>query len=156
VSSHEKKRRQLNVLLKGVKRHISCFAECREERQSMLRILLAEDDVNHATLACQTLEDEGHRITLADNGKSALEAVVRERFDLVLLDMRLPEIDGREFIGRVRMADGSVNAIPIVVLTGYGVRQHIDFFKRHGVRHYLAKPYDCDELAAIIRGYDAH
>ena len=122
----------------------------------MLRILLAEDDINHATLACQTLEDEGHRITLADNGKSAMEAVVRERFDLVLLYMRLPEIDGREFIGRVRMADGSVNAIPIVVLTGYGVRQHIDFFKRHGVRHYLAKPYDCDELAAIIRAYDAH
>lgn len=128
----------------------------REERQFMLRILLAEDDVNHATLACQTLEDEGHRITLADNGKSALEAVVRERFDLVLLDMRLPEIDGREFIGRVRMADGSVKSIPIVVLTGYGVRQHIDFFKRHGVRHYLAKPYDCDELAAIIRAYDVH
>jgi CheY-like chemotaxis protein len=122
----------------------------------MLRILLAEDDANHATLALQTLEDEGHRITLAADGRRALEAVAKERFDLVLLDMRLPELDGREFIGRVRTAQAPHKTIPIVVLTGYGVRQHIDFFRHHDVRHYLAKPYDCDELAAIIRSYDLH
>ena len=122
----------------------------------MLRILLAEDDVNHATLARQALEDEGHRITAVSDGLTALEAVVQETFDLVLLDMRLPELDGREFIGRVRAANAPVNRIPIVVVTGYGVRQHIDFFKDFGVRHYLAKPYDCDELALIIRSYDSH
>jgi CheY-like chemotaxis protein len=122
----------------------------------MLRILLAEDDVNHATLARQALEDEGHRITAVSDGLTALEAVVQETFDLVLLDMRLPELDGREFIGRVRAANAPVNRIPIVVVTGYGVRQHIDFFKDFGVRHYLAKPYDCDELASIIRSYDSH
>ncbi|KHK04177.1 response regulator [Desulfovibrio sp. TomC] len=122
----------------------------------MLRILLAEDDVNHATLARQTLEDEGHCITAVADGKLALEAVVQETFDLVLLDMRLPELDGRELIGRIRAADTAVSRIPIVVVTGYGVRQHMDFFKHSDVRHYLAKPYDCDELASIIRSYDSH
>ncbi|OLN29232.1 Signal transduction histidine kinase [Desulfovibrio sp. DV] len=122
----------------------------------MLRILLAEDDVNHATLARQTLEDEGHSITAVADGRLALEAVVKDAFDLVILDMRLPELDGREFIGRIRAAETPVSRIPIVVVTGYGVRQHMDFFKHFDVRHYLAKPYDCDELASIIRSYDSH
>lgn len=122
----------------------------------MLRILLAEDDVNHATLARQTLEDEGHSITAVADGRLALEAVVKDTYDLVILDMRLPELDGREFIGRIRAAETPVSRIPIVVVTGYGVRQHMDFFKHFDVRHYLAKPYDCDELASIIRSYDSH
>ena len=122
----------------------------------MLRILLAEDDENHATLARLTLEDEGHRITAVSDGKRALEAITHEAYDLVLLDMRLPEIDGREFIGRIRAAGTPLSHIPIVVVTGYGVRQYIDFFKDFDVRHYLAKPYDCDELASIIRSYDSH
>lgn len=128
----------------------------REDQHNMLRILLAEDDDNHAMLARLTLEDEGHHITAVPDGKRALEAIIHESFDLVLLDMRLPELDGREVIGRVRAAGAPLNHIPIVVVTGYGVRQYIDFFKHFDVRHYLAKPYDCDELASIIRGYDTH
>ena len=120
----------------------------------MLRILLAEDDANHATLACQALEEEGHVVTAVSNGRTALEVISRQPFDLVLLDMRLPEVDGREFIGRVRAGQDRYADIPIVVLTGYGLRQHLDFFTRFGVRDYLAKPYDCDELATIIRTYD--
>ena len=122
----------------------------------MLHILLAEDNANHATLAVQTLEEDGHMITAVADGKKALEAVAKGQFDLVLLDMRLPEVDGREFIGRVRSIHTPLSNIPIVVLTGYGLRQHMDFFKHFGIRHYLAKPYDCDELASIVRSYDIH
>jgi len=120
----------------------------------MLHILLAEDDRNHATLARQALEDEGHVITAVSDGQQALAAMEREPFDLVLLDMRLPVLDGREFIGRVRTAAARYAGIPIVVVTGYGVRQYVDFFRHFGVRDYLAKPYDCDELATIVRSYD--
>uniref|UniRef100_I2Q1A0 Response regulator with CheY-like receiver, AAA-type ATPase, and DNA-binding domains n=1 Tax=Desulfovibrio sp. U5L TaxID=596152 RepID=I2Q1A0_9BACT len=122
----------------------------------MLHILLAEDDPNHATLARQALEEEGHIITSVPDGKRALEAMDHDAFDLVLLDMRLPEVDGREFIGRVRQGQCWYADIPIVVLTGYGLRQHMDFFSHFGVRDYLSKPYDCDELATIIRSYDSH
>ncbi len=125
-----------------------------EETQPMLRILLAEDDFNHAILARQTLEDEGHEITAVPDGQAALEAMDRQSFDLVLLDMRLPVMDGREFIGQVRGARSWYADIPIVVVTGYGLRQHLDFFSRFGVRDFLAKPYDCDELASIVRAYD--
>ena len=120
----------------------------------MLHILLAEDDANHAALACQALEEEGHVVTTVSDGRFALEAMSRESFDLVLLDMRLPQMDGREFIGIVRTNETPYASIPIVVLTGYGLRQHLDFFNRFGVRDYLAKPYDCDELTRIIRSYD--
>jgi len=120
----------------------------------MLRILLAEDDANHATLARQTLEEDGHVITVAKDGRQALDAMGRQPFDLVLLDMRLPVMDGREFIDRVRGMPVRYADIPIVVLTGYGLRQHLDFFRRFGVHDYLAKPYDCDELTAIVRSYD--
>ena len=130
------------------------LAAHREEMLFMLHILLAEDDANHAALACQALEEEGHVVTPVSDGRFALEAMSREPFDLVLLDMRLPQVDGREFIGLVRSNKTPYADIPIVVLTGYGLRQHLDFFKRFGVRDYLAKPYDCDELASIIRTYD--
>jgi len=120
----------------------------------MLRILLAEDDSNHAALARQTLEGEGHVITAVPDGMQALEAIGRQPFDLVLLDMRLPGLGGREFIDRVRSTAARYADIPIVVMTGYGVRQHLDFFQRFGVRDYLAKPYDCDELSSIVRSYD--
>jgi len=120
----------------------------------MLRILIAEDNPNHASLARQTLEGEGYAITAVGDGRQALEAVGRQAFDLVLLDMRLPVMDGREFIGRVRGAKAPYAAIPIVVVTGYGVREQLDFLHYFGVHHCLAKPYDCDELAAIIRSYD--
>lgn len=128
----------------------------REELLLMLRILLAEDDANHATLARQALEEEGHVITAVPDGKTALETMDRQPFDLVLLDMRLPKVDGREFIGQVREGHAWYADIPIVVLSGFGLRQHLDFFSRFGVRDYLSKPYDCDELAAIIRTYDLH
>lgn len=120
----------------------------------MLRILLAEDDSNHAALARQTLEEDGHVITVVSDGRQALDVMGREPFDLVLLDMRLPVVDGREFIGQVRGMPARYADIPIIVMTGYGVRQHLDFFQRFGVRDYLAKPYDCDELTAIVRSYD--
>jgi len=122
----------------------------------MLRILLAEDNANHATLARQALEGDGHLITTAPDGRAALDALAGQAFDLLLLDMRLPDVDGRELIDRIRGGQGARPDIPIVVLTGYGLRQHLDFFTSHGVRDYLAKPYDCDELATIIRAYDSH
>lgn len=122
----------------------------------MLRILLAEDDVNHASLARQTLEDEGHVIIAVPDGRQALEAMSRQAFDLVLLDMRLPVMDGLEFIGRVRGTASRYAAIPIVVMTGYGLRQHRDFLRRFGIHDALSKPYDCDELSSIVRAYDHH
>lgn len=120
----------------------------------MLRILLAEDDTNHAALARQTLEDEGHRITVVEDGRQALDTLESQPFDLILLDMRLPVVDGREFIGRLRGMSAHFADIPIVVMTGYGVRQYLDFFQQNGVRDYLTKPYDCDELTAIVRSYE--
>lgn len=120
----------------------------------MLRILLAEDDANHAALARQTLEEDGHVITAVADGRQAQDVLEHQPFDLVLLDMRLPLVDGRAFIEWVRGMTARYADIPIIVMTGYGVRQHIDFFQRHGVRDYLAKPYDCDELTAIVRAYD--
>lgn len=132
------------------------LSSAREVKLLMLRILLAEDDCNHAALARQTLEDDGHIVTAVSDGRAALETVGRQHFDLLLLDMRLPEMDGRECIGRIRGADAAFAKIPIVVVTGYGLRQHLDYFNRHGVRHYLSKPYDCDELSSIVSSYDLH
>lgn len=121
----------------------------------MLRILLAEDNANHATLARQALEGEGHQIITAPDGRAALEALGKQSFDLLVLDMRLPEVDGREIIDRVRAGQTNRPDLPIVVLSGYGLRQYQDFFTSHGVRDYLAKPYDCDVLATIVGAYDA-
>jgi len=120
----------------------------------MLRILVAEDDPNHSKLARQALEDDGHEIVTVADGGQALDAIRRRPFDLVVLDMRLPVVDGREFIRRVRGAGAPYAGIPIVVVTGYGLRQHLDYLHSAGVHDCLAKPYDCDHLPAVVRRYE--
>lgn len=119
-----------------------------------LRILLVEDEPNHLKLAQQALEDGGHEVVAASDGATAYGLVTTRGFDLVILDMRMPVMDGNEFINRVRSSDGPAAVIPIIVVTGYGVRQHLDSFQRAGIEHYINKPYDCDLLLEKVRFYE--
>jgi CheY-like chemotaxis protein len=121
----------------------------------MLRILVVEDDPNHRKLARQVLEDCGHEVTDADDGEEALAFLASRDFDLVVLDMRLPGMDGREFIRRVRHSRREYADIPIIVMTGYGLGQHMDLFRRYDIHDYMDKPYDSDILVDRIHHYQS-
>ncbi|MEF3698367.1 response regulator [Desulfolutivibrio sp.] len=120
-----------------------------------LRILVVEDDPNHRKLARQVLEDSGHEVLSAADGEEALALLLIRDFDVVVLDMRMPGMDGREFIRRVRTCGREFADIPIIVMTGYGISQHRELFQRYDIRDFLDKPYDCDNLLDRVGNYQA-
>jgi len=133
-----------DVMLTYVPGSEQCCTRC-------LRILVVEDDPNHRKLARQVLEDSGHEVLSADDGEEALALLLVHDFDVVVLDMRMPGMDGREFIRRVRTSGREFADIPIIVMTGYGLSQHRELFQRYDIRDCLDKPYDCDHLLDRVK-----
>lgn len=113
-----------------------------------VHILIVEDDSTLADGIARLLGGEGHAVNVTDSGERALQAVGREKFDLAILDIGLPGIDGFEILRRLR-AQGK--RMPVLVLTArdsVGDRVHgLDL----GADDYMAKPFSTPELAARVR-----
>jgi PAS domain S-box-containing protein len=119
-----------------------------------LRILLVEDDPLNQIFAEEFLRDAGHRVTLAANGLEALEALSRDHFDLALMDISMPVMDGIEATSRIRAAsmDGPLDPrIPIIALTAHALKGDRERFLRAGMDGYVSKPLDLDALTRVIR-----
>jgi signal transduction histidine kinase/CheY-like chemotaxis protein len=87
-----------------------------------LRILLAEDNLVNQKLACRILEKRGHRVVVAGNGREALSILERETFDLALLDIQMPELDGLETTRAIRLGESHGDTrLPIVALTAHAM-----------------------------------
>jgi two-component system, sensor histidine kinase and response regulator len=112
-----------------------------------LRILLAEDSVVNQKLAVALLERLGHSVTIAQNGREAVRAVERDSFDLILMDIQMPEMDGLEATAaiRARQAD-SLHRTPIVAMTAHALKGDRDRCLEAGMDGYLAKPIRPREL----------
>jgi PAS domain S-box-containing protein len=115
-----------------------------------LRILLAEDNVVNQRLALRMLEKLGYRADVVANGLEAVEAVERQRYDLVLMDVQMPEMDGVEATRRIleRWADGERPWI--VAITAEVMRGDREGFLAAGMNDYVAKPIRPQELIAAI------
>jgi len=112
------------------------------------RILIIDDDRAFRVGTGALLTDEGYDVTAVESGEAGLAALEEDRFDLVLLDLRMEGMSGLEVLERVR-AEGS--RIPVVMLTGYAtVDTAVEALKR-GANDYLTKPCDNDHLRAKIR-----
>jgi CheY-like chemotaxis protein len=115
--------------------------------QRKLHVLLAEDNNVNQRLAMRLLEKQGHRVTLAINGQQAVEAVARERFDLVLMDVQMPELGGFEATAQVRAAEqGTGRHVPIVALTAHAMKGDRERCLAAGMDAYVAKPIQAQEL----------
>lgn len=125
-----------------------------ERKMGIMKILVAEDNLNHQKLARETLEDSGYEVVTVADGLQALDAIRKEPFDLVVLDIRMPGMDGLDFIKTVRREQGEHADVPIIVVSGYGLRQHQRDFKMAGISQVLSKPYDCDHLIEKIKRYE--
>lgn len=103
-----------------------------------VRILLTEDDPIVAELYRLRLDREGHRVDVAADGQAALEAVRRERPDLILLDIRMPRLSGIAVLEEVR-GDDELREIPVVMLTNYSDPAQVQRCRELGVEAYLVK-----------------
>jgi two-component system sensor histidine kinase/response regulator len=119
-----------------------------------LRVLLAEDNSVNQRLASRLLEKRGHRVTVTANGREAVEALVNEPFDLVLMDIQMPEMDGFEATAVIREREKHSGAhIPIVALTAHAMKSDRERCLSAGMDGYLSKPIRSQELDDLLETY---
>ncbi len=116
-----------------------------------LRVLLAEDNATNQVLATALLSKAGHTTVLACDGREALAAVEREPFDLVLMDVQMPEMDGLEATARIREREKATGRhVLIVAMTAYAMKGDRERCLAAGMDGYVAKPIHAAELARAI------
>jgi signal transduction histidine kinase/CheY-like chemotaxis protein len=115
-----------------------------------LRILVAEDNVVNQKLVLRMLERMGYRADLAANGLEVLEAVGRQPYDVILMDMQMPELDGIEATRRLRAQTDQAKRVRIVALTANAMREHRALCAEAGMDDFLAKPIVASQLAAAL------
>jgi two-component system, sensor histidine kinase and response regulator len=120
-------------------------------RRRYLYCLLAEDNPIDQTLAVHLLEKGGHKVVVTSNGKEALAAFERESFDIVLMDVRMPEMDGFDTIAAIRERERRTGSrVPIIAMTGYAIASDRERWLEAGMDAYLAKPIDSANVCGVI------
>jgi len=114
-----------------------------------LRVMVVDDNVDAAQMLAALLEVQGHALSVEYDGQGALERARRERPEVLLLDIGLPDMDGYELARRLRAQPESAHAT-LVALTGYGQRQDREEARQAGFDHYLVKPADLGEVAEVL------
>lgn len=113
-----------------------------------MRILLVEDEENIRELVKMNLEMEGYEVLALGNGKKAIDAVDQQHFDLLLLDIMLPEVNGLQIAEHVRLTQFDV---PIIFLTAKGdPEERIEGLKKGG-DDYITKPFNLEELLLRVK-----
>ncbi len=132
-------------------------AEAEPPRRRPLRILLAEDSLVNQKLAVGLLERHGHSVFVANHGREAVGAIQAQRFDLVLMDVQMPEMDGFEATAAIRRWEASHGGhVPIVAMTAHAMKGDRERCLGAGMDAYVAKPIRARELLATIDAMFGH
>jgi signal transduction histidine kinase/DNA-binding response OmpR family regulator len=122
--------------------------------ESSLKILLAEDNPVNQRVAVRLLEKRGHKLTVAGNGREALAALQKDVFDLVLMDIQMPEMDGFEATAAIRESErGTGKHQPIVAMTAHAMKGDDQRCLDAGMDGYLAKPIRSEEVYKLLDGF---
>jgi signal transduction histidine kinase/DNA-binding response OmpR family regulator len=116
-------------------------------KKEKLHILLAEDNLVNQKVAQKLLEKEGHSVVIANNGLDALEKYGAEHFDLILMDVQMPEMDGFEATEKIRaLEQGTTRHIPIIALTAHAMKGYSEKCLAAGMDDYVSKPFTIASL----------
>ena len=117
-----------------------------------LRILLAEDNAVNRAVATRMLEKRGHTVVPVENGRDAVAAVEHQKFDLALIDVQMPVMDGLQAVGLMRRIEEETRRshLPIIALTAYAMSGDRERCLEAGMDGYIAKPIKADELFIVI------
>jgi DNA-binding NtrC family response regulator len=119
-----------------------------ESQNKPIRLLLVDDEEEFLLATSRALARRGFEVSVAPNGVTALEMLSKGVFDIVVLDVKMPDIDGVEVFNQVR---SRLPELPVIILTGHPSITDAFHTSKHGIANYLAKPVDIDELAAKVR-----
>jgi two-component system cell cycle response regulator DivK len=116
------------------------------------RILVVEDQMDSLQILRDLLRVNGYEMTEAQNGEEALASVVKDRPDLILIDIQLPIMDGYEATRRIK-ADPLLRSIPIIAVTSYALSGDEEKARAAGCDDFVPKPYSPRQLLAKVREY---
>lgn len=121
-----------------------------ENAENAPRVLVVEDHPLIAELVETRLQIEGFRATKCLGGREALARIESERFDLVILDIMMPDIDGYEVLAHIR-SNPATQTLPVIFLTARTSQEDVDKGMQMGVNHYITKPFSGAELARTVK-----
>ena len=121
-----------------------------------VKVLLAEDNVVNQRVVLAVLQKQGHEVEVAADGYEALAALERQAFDLILMDIQMPRMDGLEATSQVRRSEAlSGRHIPIVALTAHAMKGDLERCFEAGMDDYLTKPVDLENLRRAVERWTA-
>ncbi len=115
-----------------------------------LKILVAEDTLFNQKFIQRLLDRWHHQITLVGNGRQALEALKNESFDIVLMDVQMPEMDGHTATREIRNLKSEIRNVPIIAMTAHAIKGDRERCLEAGMDEYVSKPIDSDKLFDAI------
>ena len=119
-----------------------------------MKVLLAEDNAVNQRLAVRLLEKRGHRVVVAANGLEALAVLKKESFELVFMDVQMPEMDGIEATIAIRESEKrSGEHVPVIALTAHAMKGDREKCLAAGMDGYLTKPIRPQELDEVLEEY---
>jgi PAS domain S-box-containing protein len=119
-----------------------------------LRILLAEDNPVNQRLATRLLEKRGHSVVVAGNGRQALAALASQTFDVVLMDVEMPEMDGFETTAAIRRGEAATGGhLPVIAMTAHAMTGDRERCLAAGMDAYVSKPVNAEELLRAIEDH---
>ena len=123
-----------------------------ESRKENLRILIAEDNPVNRIIAMKILEKLGYNAHSVENGKQAIEELEKNPYDLVMMDIQMPEMDGLEATRVIRDPESAVinHAVPVIAMTAHAMPRDREKAIQTGMNEYITKPVNSDEIAGKI------
>jgi len=123
--------------------------------QRSIRILLAEDNVVNQRLALRILEKFGYKVTVAENGIKAVQDFTQESFDLILMDVQMPEMGGFEATACIREIEKELHykRTPIVAMTAHAIQGYREKCLENGMDGYISKPIQIASLRKVLEEF---
>ncbi len=125
-----------------------------EQKRRTIHILLVEDNPINQRVAFKILEKRNYKVTIANNGLEALKILQTESFDVVLMDVQMPEMDGLTATREIRSKDWPVQKIPIIAMTANAMKGDEEACMKAGMDDYISKPFKPKELYATIEHWE--